>query len=46
MSLAWESPRNKEIATPVCALVRNDSILGGRRISRPFVKECFYGWKI
>ena len=25
--LAWESPKQKEIATPVCALVRNDMLL-------------------
>ena len=26
LTLAWESPKSKEIATPVCGLVRNDSV--------------------
>ena len=25
----WQSPKSKEIATPVCALVRNDTVEGG-----------------
>ena len=25
----WQSPKSKEIATPVCALVRNDAVEGG-----------------
>ena len=36
MSLVWQSPKSKEIATPACALVRNDRIF----FCLPFFAPC------